>query len=145
MIDIVQWRASIGAFNISYQSNKPVTSQDFSIGFSELCYHHTVVIWFVSIYCLINVLCYVFCLLLSGDIETNPRPVHKLCPQCDRHIHIRKKVCLCGYVFCKNYRTFTKVTSPSVSTVNLDACSPDLTQTTGASLSITQMMSLTHL
>ena len=140
MIDIVQWRASIGAFNISSKSvttsvTTTVSHDYFSVGASELCSHYTVVIWFVSVYYLVNVSFYVFCLLLSGDIETNPGPIHKLCPQCDRHIHIKKKVCLCGYVFCKKYRTFTKVTSPSVNTVNLDACSPDLTQTTGASLS----------
>ena len=95
MIDLVQWRASIGAFNIVYQSNKSVTtivSQDyFPIGISELCCRYTVIIWFVSVYYLINFSFYAFCLLLSGDIETNPGPIHKLCPQCDVYIHIKKK------------------------------------------------------
>ena len=35
-------------------------------------------------------------------------------------IHIKKKVCLCGYILCKRSRKFTKVVSPSVSTVSVE-------------------------
>ena len=31
----------------------------------------------------------------------NPGPVHKVCPNCNIHIHIKKKSCECGYVFSK--------------------------------------------
>ena len=37
-------------------------------------------------------------LLLSGDVETNPGPVTKVCPACSRSVHIRKTVCDCGNV-----------------------------------------------
>ena len=40
-------------------------------------------------------------LLICGDIEMNPGPVHKVCPNCNIHIHIKKKSCECGYVFSK--------------------------------------------
>ena len=38
-------------------------------------------------------------LLLSGDVETNPGPVTKVCPACSRSVHIRKTICDCGNVF----------------------------------------------
>ena len=40
-------------------------------------------------------------LLICGDIEMNPGPVYKVCPNCNIHINIRKKSCECGYVFSK--------------------------------------------
>ena len=74
-----------------------------------------------------------FCLILSWDIGTNPGPVYKLCSECDSHIHMKKKVCFCGYVICIKSRTFIKITSPPVSTISVkssDAC----TQKTGCAL-----------
>ena len=104
MIDIIQWRASIGAFN-AHQSRKSVTTIYSDDYYSVTCrdiYYHYAVIWFVSVYCLVSVSYYAFSLILSGDIETNPGPVNKLCPECDGRIHIKKKVCLCGYIYAKS-------------------------------------------
>ena len=36
-------------------------------------------------------------LLCSGDVEVNPGPVYVACPNCNIQVHIRKKVCECGY------------------------------------------------
>ena len=37
-------------------------------------------------------------LLCSGDIELNPGPsCYVMCPNCNVHVHIRKKTCECGY------------------------------------------------
>ena len=43
----------------------------------------------------------VLLLLCCGDIEMNPGPMHKVCPNCNIHDNIRKKSCECGYVFYK--------------------------------------------
>ena len=31
----------------------------------------------------------------------NPGPVHKVCPNCNIHIHVKRKSCECGYIFRK--------------------------------------------
>ena len=52
-------------------------------------------------------------------------------------------VCLCGYVLCKKSRTFTKVTSPPVSTISVktsDACA----QNTGCALITTSPDDVTN-
>ena len=93
MIDIIQWRASIGAFN-AHQSRKSVTTIYSDDYYSVTCrdiYYHYAVIWFMSVYCLVSVSYYAFSLILSGDIETNPGPVYKLCPEYDSRIHIKKR------------------------------------------------------
>ena len=54
-------------------------------------------------------------LILSGDVETNPGPVTKTCPSCNLQIHIRKKICMCGYIFNRNH---LNLTSPSVNYTN---------------------------
>ena len=36
-------------------------------------------------------------LQLSGDVETNPGPIHRNCPECSKLVSIRKAVCDCGY------------------------------------------------
>ena len=76
---------------------------------------------------------------MSGDIETNPGPIYKLCPQCDRYISIlRKKFVYVVTFFAKHLEPSQRLPY-SVSIVNADAWSPDitpdLTQTTAASLS----------
>ena len=43
----------------------------------------------------------VLLLLRCGDIEMNPGPVHKVCPNCNVHIHVKRKSCECGYIFHK--------------------------------------------
>ena len=123
MIDIFQWRASIGAFCNAHQSQKSVTTiisdPCYFVTFSDM-YCQYAIIWFVLVYCVVNIYYHALCLILSGDIETNPGPVYKVCPEYDSHIHIKKKVCLCGYILCKRSRKFTKVVSPSVSTVSVE-------------------------
>ena len=141
MIDTPQWRASIGAFNSLNQCKKSVTStSSYFIVINDTCYHN-IIIWFALLYYVMNVSFCAMCLILSGDIENNPGPFHRICPECNGSIHIKKQVCSCGYIFCKKIKNFIKFTSPSVSTLNVkvsNACSPspDITQTTGcASLS----------
>ena len=101
-------------------------------------YHHKIIIWFALLFYVINISFCALCLILSVDIETNPWPFHRTCPQCNERVHIKRKVCSCGYIFSKKIRSITKVISPSVSTVNVeisDACSaPDITQTSGCAL-----------
>lgn len=53
-------------------------------------YTHTILLLRVSLIVLI-VLCSI--LLLGGDIETNPGPLTRKCPQCFESIHIRKTIC----------------------------------------------------
>ena len=141
MIDIPQWRASIGAFNSVYRYKKSVITTSSYPNVVNDIYHHNIIIWFALLFYVINISFCALCLILSGDIETNPGPFHRTCPQCNEYIHIKRKVCSCGYIFSKKIRNITKVISPSVSTVNLeisDACSPapDIIQNSGcASLS----------
>ena len=125
MIDIIQWRASVGVFNNVHRLSKSVTTilsdDNCFVAFGNMYYQYAV-IWFGLIYFLVNVYYHALCLILSGDIETNPGPVYKVCPKCDSRIHIKKKVCLCGYILCKKSRSFTKAISSSISTVNADTC-----------------------
>ena len=46
-------------------------------------------------------------LLLCGDIETNPGPTTKVCPECSLSLHIKVSMCPCGYSFksAKNVTT----------------------------------------
>ena len=103
MIDTNQWRASIGAFNISTKRSVSYTDDKIWCDCLECksCTCHPIT-WFMSVYYVLNVF-FQMCLILSGDIETNPGPV-KTCPSCDAQIHIRKKICMCGYVFNQNYQ-----------------------------------------
>ena len=99
MIDLLQWRASIGCFN-------PRVNYYFYREFISSANHvllHTV----VTVICDTTVLqtymyvVTVLLLLLCGDIEMNPGPTIKVCPNCNIHYNIRKKSCECGCVFCK--------------------------------------------
>ena len=54
---------------------------------------------FVILLVLLTFLCKL--LLLGGDIETNPGPPTRKCPQCSALIHIRKHKCDCGHMFVK--------------------------------------------
>ena len=46
-------------------------------------------------------------LLLCGDIETNPGPTTKVCPECSLSLNIKVSMCPCGYSFksAKNVTT----------------------------------------
>ena len=106
MIETMQWRASIGAF---YTSKKSVRNTcqvrcefvEYEISCTS---HHFPIVCFLSMYYVLNIFFQMF-LVLSGDIETNPGPsTTKICPSCDAQIHIRKKICMCGYRFNQNYQ-----------------------------------------
>ena len=108
MIDINQWRASIGSFYISTKRSASYTYDTIRYDCLEFMeyevsciYHYFPIVWFISVYYVLNVF-FQMSLLLSGDVETNPGPV-KTCPSCDAEIHIRKKICICGYVFNQRY------------------------------------------
>ena len=114
MIDTIQWRASIGGFNnISVQSvrnacignNIRCDSLDF-IEYKVPSTHYFPIVWFLSLYYVLNIF-FQICLILSGDIETNPGPIsHKTCPSCDAHIPIRKKIC---YAFSQKYQNLKTI------------------------------------
>ena len=117
MIDTNQWRASIGAFNISNKSVRTCIHDKVRCGYdclefmeyevSSTCNY--LIVWFLSAYYVLNVF-FQMCLILSGDIETNPGPITtKTCPSCDAQIHIRKKICTCGYAFNQNYQNLKAV------------------------------------
>ena len=89
MVSIEQWRAAIGGFN----HLKIVTASSISIS----CKHLSVVLC-----CLYACICVQLVLLLSGDVQTNPGPPYKLCPQCSTSVNIKKAVCECGFVFHKS-------------------------------------------
>jgi hypothetical protein len=62
---------------------------------------------------LLNVLMYkryyVNALLLSNDVESNPGPTYRTCPSCNASVHIRKKVCECGFKFNRRSIPFPTV------------------------------------
>ena len=88
MVSIEQWRAAIGGFN----HLKIITAPSIS------CKHLSLVL--CCLYACIYVQLLV--LLLSGDVETNPGPPYKLCPQCSTSVNIKKAICECGFVFRKS-------------------------------------------
>ena len=106
MIETIQWRSSIEAFHSSKKSvrNTCQVTCEF-VEYEVSCtYHHFPIVWFLCMYYLLNTF-FQMCLILSGDIETNPGPsTTKICPSCDAQIHIRKKIRMCGYRFNQNYQ-----------------------------------------
>ena len=120
MIDTTQWRASIGAFHNSKMSVRNTYMCDkvkydcFKFIVDEISFHHFSIVWFLSMYYVLTTF-FQMSLILSGDVETNPGPVTKTCPSCDLQIHIRKKICMCGYAFNRNH---LNLTSPSVNYTN---------------------------
>ena len=88
MVSIEQWRAAIGGFN----HWKIITAPSISCKYLSL------------VLCCLYACIYVqlLVLLLSGDVETNPGPPYKLCPQCSTSVNIKKAICECGFVFRKS-------------------------------------------
>ena len=62
----------------------------------SVCKHN---VHFAILLILLTFLCKL--LLLGGDVETNPGPPTRKCPQCSALIHIRKHSCDCGHIFVK--------------------------------------------
>ena len=88
MISLEQYLAAIGCFTNLCVNVRATCTRDtvpHNVGsFVGKCYLHAV---------LLSKL-----LLLGGDIETNPGPPTRNCPQCSSLSHIRKKICdKCGY------------------------------------------------
>ena len=77
MIDINQWRASIGAFTNAARSVTCTSIDNYHYPYSidKIHHHYSAVMWFISMYFVLNIYSFI-CLILSGDIETNPGPVH---------------------------------------------------------------------
>ena len=92
MISVEQWRAAIDCFYCSQQNVNVVHGNVHSCCIS--------VNYVFLIVCFIYA--YIICaliLLLAGDIETNPGPMTRLCPECSTPIHIKKVQCVyCGHV-----------------------------------------------
>ena len=94
MIDLSQWRASIGLFNCINREYTSSTSGILLNAVVVTVFEYAVLHMFVYV---ITVLL----ILLCGDIETHPGPVYILCTSCNNQVNIRKKVCECGYVIHK--------------------------------------------
>ena len=79
---------------------------------SKLCFRCKPICKYTNQYCqrMIILCCFLQSmqlLLLCGDIETNPGPTMKVCPECSLSLHIRVSMCPCGYSFksAKNVTT----------------------------------------
>ena len=95
MISVEQWRAAIGSFYCSQENVNVVHSISVNCVFLIVCFIYA----------------YIICaliLLLAGDIETNPGPITRLCPECSTPVHIKKVQCVCGYVLVIKKRTTSK-------------------------------------
>ena len=84
MIDLLQWRASIGWFNS--RANYYV-DHEFISSTNNVVLLYAVVTVMRDIAVLQNYMYIVTVLLLlcCGDIEMNPGPMHKVCPNCNVH------------------------------------------------------------
>ena len=98
MINLSQWRASIGYFNSRVNC---YIDREFISSTNNIVLLYTVMTVMRDVAVLLTYMYVVTVLLLlcCGDVEINPGPVHKVCPNCNINCHIRKKSCECGYVF----------------------------------------------
>ena len=106
MIDLAQWRFVIGSFQLKVKCYiGKYTNNAFDSGML-----HTVlndIIDFAVLH-VAQFIMYISSILLlrSGDVEVNPGPAcYVACPHCNMQVHIRKKVCVCGYRFIKKSGT----------------------------------------
>ena len=95
MIDVQQYRIVIGTFYFKFKKSGTVRAKGkltcyiTVIGFDVI----TILVIFVSL------------LLLSGDIEVNPGPKgKKVCPECEKLVTHRQKICSCGFILNKKGR-----------------------------------------
>jgi len=99
MIDVNQWRASIGTFcRFNWTSRSAVITHH-----EQVCNSSKIMWLFVHLPCFFTIAFYFIflSLLLSGDIEVNPGPIYRNCPECDQKVHIRQRNCTCGHIFDK--------------------------------------------
>ena len=106
MIDLAQWRSAIGSFQLKVKCYiGKYTNNAFDSGVL-----HTVLndIIDCAVLHVAQFMMYISSMLLlrSGDVEVNPGPVcYVACPNCNMQVHIRKKVCVCGYRLTKKSGT----------------------------------------
>ena len=99
MIGLQQYRLAIGcfvSFHVSLISKSCEYVRAESKNVISVCKHS---VHFTILLILLTFLCKL--LLLGGDIETNPGPPTRKCPQCSALIHIRKHSCDCDHIFVK--------------------------------------------
>ena len=98
MIDLQQYRVAIGCF-VSFHASLSKSCEYVRVeskNVISVCrhsVHFTILLVLLTFFCKL--------LLLGGDIETNPGPPTRKCPQCSALIHIRKHSCDCGHIFVK--------------------------------------------
>ena len=122
MIDLQQYRATIGCFNLKVQCMlDSARSSPTFVALSALVVWRRVIelgqvlhsdvrvaplayfdllLCYSNVYQVYGILC--SRLLLCGDVESNPGPTgYRSCPQCGANVSIRSIACSCGYVFRK--------------------------------------------
>ena len=124
MIPIEQWRAAVGNFRavITYGCSM----KHDHIGVPATRIFVLSVLWcsfVVGIVCLYNVS--KFLVICSNDVEQNPSPVvYKLCSNCgNKAVHIKRKICPCGYIFLKKS---DKRSAPSIPLSTSDVTDGDI-------------------
>ena len=132
MISIEQWRAAVGNFRavITYGCSM----KHDHIGVPATRIFVLSVLWcsfVVGIVCLYNVS--KFLVICSNDVEQNPGPVvYKLCPNCgNKAVHIKRKICPCGYIFRKKS---DKRSAPSIPLSTSDVIDGDINVATTTSM-----------
>ena len=86
MIDVQQYRLAIGCF-VSFHASLSKSCEYVraeSKNVISVCRHFAILLVLLTFLCKL--------LLLGGDIETNPGPLTRKCPQCSALIHIRKQL-----------------------------------------------------
>ena len=98
MIDLSQWRTSIGCFSSTvncYVDREYISSTD------NVLLHTVVAITVVCDVTVLQMFMYavtVLLLILCGDIEVNLGPVQIVYPNCGNQVNIKKKSCECGFI-----------------------------------------------
>ena len=98
MIDVQQHRLAIGCF-VSFHTSLSKSCEYVRAESKNVISVCRDSVHFAILLVLLTFLCKL--LLLGGDIETNPGPPTRKCPQCSASIHIRKRSCDCGHILVK--------------------------------------------
>ena len=98
MIDLQQYRVAIGCF-VSFHASLSKSCEYVRVESKNVISVCRRSVHFTILLVLLTFLCKL--LLLGGDIETNPGPPTRKCPQCSALIHIRKHSCDCGHILVK--------------------------------------------
>ena len=98
MIDVQQYGLAIGCF-VSFHASLSKSCEYVRAESKNVISVCRDSVHFAILLVLLTFLCKL--LLLGGDIETNPGPPTRKCPQCSASIHIRKHSCDCGHILVK--------------------------------------------